>query len=47
MNLPHAKELAVTLLPTESRLEEFSCTTSRFVRERTLIGIRGLEDLAF
>lgn len=47
VSLPHAKELTVTLLSTESRLEQFSCTTFRSVRERTLIGIRGLEDLAF
>lgn len=33
--------------PAESRLEGILCITPRPVRERTLIGIRGLEDLAF
>lgn len=47
VDLPHAKELTVMLLSTESRLESFSCIIPRSVRERTLIGIRGLEDLAF
>lgn len=32
--------------PAESRLEAIPCITPRSVRERTLIGIRGLEDLA-
>lgn len=31
----------------ESRLEAIPCITPRSVRERTLIIIRGLEDLAF
>lgn len=34
-------------VPAESGLEATPCITPRSVRERTLIGIRGLEDLAF
>lgn len=33
--------------PAESRLEAIPRITPRLLRERTLIGIRGLEDLAF
>lgn len=47
VSLPHVKELIMMLLPPESTLESFSSITPRSVRERTLIGIRGLEDLEF